>query len=253
LLGPCFLACGFASGAQTQSALDRALASFLADDPREFEHILKKGWTPPASAEARAAALASYVAVLPQGGEIKDLKNSQRRKLASARPVLTVHSRQTLELRVIAFPQAYVGLHGRAIILVSISALDLLSSEELQAIVAHEASHDTVWPQWESARERKDFRFLEELELYCDGIALLTLHLLGIDLSRWVNAIEKIDQYNQRRFGQVQIDGYPSFAERKKFAQAIICWLGTFDQPQRLRRRAAARRGVTLPASVRGR
>jgi hypothetical protein len=57
--------------------------------------------------------------------------------------------------------------------LISKSALALLDSDELQAAVAHEIGHEYVWAKHEAAWEQKDSRRLQELELFCDGVATL--------------------------------------------------------------------------------
>jgi hypothetical protein len=68
-------------------------------------------------------------------------------------------------------------------------------------MVAHESAHDRIWEQWEMAREREDHRLLQELELYCDGIAILTLRRLGIKVSKWMTGLEKMHRFNRQRFG----------------------------------------------------
>ena len=111
-------------------------------------------------------------------------------------------------------------------ILISETALNFLDTEELQGLVAHEIGHEYVWASYQIAKERNNHRQLQELELYCDGMALLTLARLGLNPSRLGSGLEKIERFNRESFGAAtDQENYPLPAERKKFAQALIAWL----------------------------
>lgn len=210
------------SGGLGQSPVESALAGFLGTDPRTFALDLGRRRPPAVSQDLKNRILDS----LPAEGQVKKLKQPAERKLASLERVLRVHQRQSVfEVKVIAVPQAFVGLHARAVVLISETALNLLDAEELQALVAHEIGHEYVWARYETARDLKDHRRLQELELYCDGVAILTLRETGVDPSRLVTGLEKVGQFNRRRFGRaLNEDYYTSLAKRKKFAQAVTAW-----------------------------
>ena len=87
-------------------------------------------------------------------------------------------------------PQVRITLYERTILVISANALTQLSAEELQALVAHEIGHETVWVDHASASARNDGRRLEDLELLCDAIAIVTLHGLNLDPSRLVTGLE---------------------------------------------------------------
>jgi hypothetical protein len=205
-----------------QTPMDLALARFLGTDPHSFALDLERHRPPAITGNLKAHILDS----LPAEGQVKELKQSDRRKLASLEQVLRVHQRQSVyEVKVIAVPQAFVGLHARAVVLISETALNFLDTEELQAMVAHEIGHEYVWAQYEKAKALKDHRLVQELELYCDGVAVLTLSKTGIDPSRLLTGLEKIGRFNRRRFGRaLDEDYYISLTERKKFAQAVTAW-----------------------------
>jgi hypothetical protein len=160
---------------------------------------------------------------LPAEGEITQLTASQRRKLKELGPVLRIHGREGVyELKVIALPQAWTGLYGRAAILISLPALRLLNSEELQAVVAHEIGHEYVWQEYARAQIRNDTACLRELELACDAIAVLTLVRLGVKPDRLVTATEKEFRFNSDRFGRSQNENsYPSLKARRDFVKRI--------------------------------
>ena len=61
--------------------------------------------------------------------------------------MLAYHGRRGLiTFTIIKVAPAFIGLHDRAVILVSANALPLLKKEEFAALVAHEIGHDTSGP-----------------------------------------------------------------------------------------------------------
>jgi predicted SprT family Zn-dependent metalloprotease len=67
------------------------------------------------------------------------------------------------------------------VIVVSGNVLPLLNQEEFAALVDHEIGHEYVWVEYRRAQNRHDHARIRELELRCDGIAVLTLRRLGLD------------------------------------------------------------------------
>ena len=91
-------------------------------------------------------------ATLPADGALTPTPN-EIKKLDALKPVLIYHERdQVFDIKVIELPQAYIGLHERAILLISRPALKVLSAQELQALVAHEVGHDFLWNEFEHGR-----------------------------------------------------------------------------------------------------
>ena len=150
---------------------------------------------------------------LPSEGEITQLTARERRKLKQLDSVLRIHGREEVyELKVMAVPQAWTGLHGRAVLLISLPALRLLNSEELQAVVAHEVR----------AQMRNDIARVRELELACDAVAILTLVRLGIKPDRLVTAIEKELRFNYDRFGLPKNENsYPPLKLRRELVKTM--------------------------------
>ena len=120
--------------------------NLLATDPNAFVRFLETARPEPVSAENKARALST----LPEEGEVTNLNASARQKLAALAKVLRATGRESVyEIKVIAVPQAGVGLYARAVILISEPALTLLDADELQALVAHEVGHEYVWTERE--------------------------------------------------------------------------------------------------------
>jgi hypothetical protein len=173
----------------------------------------------PVSALEKAAVLRS----LPVDGAVTHFSTGHRRKLEELDPVLRAQSRKGVyEVRIITVPQAWTGVYARSVLLISLPALVLLTSEELQALVAHEIGHEYVWQQYESAKTRKDAKRLRELELVCDAIAIATLRRIGVAPERLESASEKVFSYNRERLGvALNDDNYPSVRERTQFIKKM--------------------------------
>ena len=110
-----------------------------------------------------------------------------------------------------------MGLHGRAVLLISASALDILGAGELQALVAHEIGHEYLMGAWEGARASGDAARLRRIEAVCDAIAALTLSAVGLSTEALASAIAKVERYNRTRFGvPLNASSYPSPGERQR-------------------------------------
>jgi len=191
----------------------------LATDPNAIVTFLETARPAPVSAEEKARVLST----LPLEGEVTDLSASARRKIAALTELLRATGRESVyEIKVIDVPQAAVALHARAVILISQAALTLLDADELQASLAHEMGHGYVWTERERAFQLGDHKRLKDLELVCDAIAIVTLHGLGLDVSRLMSGVEKTSRFNRQRFGTANNErDYPILAERQAFARAM--------------------------------
>jgi hypothetical protein len=170
------------------------------------------------SSEDRARALAS----LPPEGELHP-DAGEAAKLASVASVLRFHGReQVYEIKLIDVQPAAVGLHARAVLLISRNALSLLSAGELQALAAHEVGHEFFWQEYERARRNRDAGALQELELRCDGIAALTLMALGLDPASLPSGVKKMVRFNERLGAPLNADWHPSVGERKRFVRDLL-------------------------------
>jgi hypothetical protein len=197
----------------------------LSAGPGAWTQALEAARPAPVSAEAKARVVAS----LPAEGEVMHLSAGAREKLATLTRVLRAGHRESVyEIKVIDVRQAAAGLHGRAVLLISERALNLLSAVELQAIVAHEIGHDYVWEQYERAKRSADRHRLQKLELICDAVAVAILHRLDIDWSALIKGIQKLSHYNRDRLGTALNEAdYPTIAQRRHFARALSANLAT--------------------------
>ena len=212
-------------GAQSESLVNSALRSFLGNDSNTVGFDLDKSRPQPVAPEMKANILAS----LPKEGRLQKFQEPLRRKLDSLEGVLRTQQRQSvIEVHVFdsgSKPFAFVGLYERAILLISDAELTLLTAEEMQASVAHEIGHEYVWVEYREANSRHDNRRLKELELFCDGIAILTLRRVGQGPAPLLTAAERITTFNRLTTGPAgNAERYPSANERRRFAKAVMTW-----------------------------
>lgn len=203
----------------------------LGIDPAAFAKRLQTDWPAPVSADERTRILRS----LPPSGEVTDLDLVQLTKLSSLKRVFQMAHREAVYVvKVVDVPQAAIGLHARAVVLISEVALSLLSSDELQALAAHELGHEYVWDDYARAVQVQNRNRLKDLELMCDAIAIVTVHRFGMDSSPVISGIEKISRFNRERFGTaVNERNYPTLAERRAYARRIQTWLRQVHLGQR--------------------
>ena len=144
-------------------------------------------------------------------------------KLAIIPLVLAFHGRKDdMEVRLVAGDGlAFAGLHQRTVLLITREALELLDRDELMAVVAHEVGHDYFWDEYDEAQKRGDQHRLQELELRCDGIAVITMEQLRVDIARLVSAATTLRRHNERILGKTDDGRYVPLDQRVQFIRAM--------------------------------
>ncbi|HSU32961.1 MAG TPA: hypothetical protein VLJ11_17175 [Bryobacteraceae bacterium] len=213
----------FASCVSAAVVPEPALQIFLGTTPDTLLRNLKVNRPPALNEQAKA----QVIRCLPRDGEVTKLSDSERKKLASLEPVLRLHGRDAVYVvKVVEVPAAVIALHERSVLLISASGLALWNAQELQALAAHEIAHEYTWEQYQLARSRKESPAMQQLELYSDGIAILTLAQIGVDPSALTSALKKGIRYNRSHLGFARNeDQYPDFKRRQRFHRAIIEWM----------------------------
>ncbi|HXI92380.1 MAG TPA: hypothetical protein VNO24_20420 [Blastocatellia bacterium] len=142
-------------------------------------------------------------------------------KLVALEPVLKYHDRSSvIDPKVIRVGQAVVMFLAGAAVLISQEALDMLTAEELQAVVAHELGHEYFWNEYEQARQNKQYDKLQELELRCDGMAVITMSQLGLDPFHFISAITKLTKSHKGKL--ISGESYTSLDERIRFIREMV-------------------------------
>jgi hypothetical protein len=195
----------------------RALAFFAGREAHEPEVLLRRLRPAPVSLAVRAA----VVAALPPEGELQPTE-AERAKIAALEPVFALHERNGLiVIKVIDVGHAFVGLHAKAVLLLSRDALSLVSAQELQALAAHELGHEMFWDEYEAVRGAVGQERLQELELRCDGVAVSTLRGLGRGPQSLIDAVSKMTRYNERIRAVGSAKRYVSLRQRRHFIEVV--------------------------------
>ena len=141
-------------------------------------------------------------------------------KLAALDPVLEYYDRRSVvDLLVVRMGQPIV-LFLAGVVVISEEALGLLSARELQAVVAHEMGHEYFWNEWQTARLNREYEKIQEIELLCDGMAIVALSQLGLEPQTFIVAITKITRAHDGP--RINMEYYTSLEERIKFCNTML-------------------------------
>jgi len=194
----------------------KALAFFERIEAQDFDDYLRRVRLPKVSDAHRADVLASIAK-----SDQAEVSERMKGKLAAIEPILRYHQRDSaIEIRVIKAREAFIRIQGRAVLLISEPALSLLPTPELQAVIAHELGHEYFWGELVEARQQKEREIMREIELRCDGIAVIALRRLGLDPAKLNSALTTIKTFNSRT---VSTDSFyhPTGDERARFIRAM--------------------------------
>ena len=194
----------------------KALQFFAKIEAQSFDADLKRVRLPKVNAEFKAQVLAQLA-----NTEIVKPSEKMQAKLAALTPVLQYHERDAVrEIKVVNTREAFVGVQGRSVLLISENMLRQLSIEELQAVVAHELGHEYFWGELMEARQQKQHAMMREIELRCDGIAVIALKRLGIEAAHLISALTQMRAFNARVVS-TDMRPYPESKERFEFIRAM--------------------------------
>jgi hypothetical protein len=201
-----------------EDIVSAVMARFRLIRSGNYREFLKSIRPPRLSVQMKSLAL-TY---LPPEGEVNPDASSVA-VLEKLLPILAYHERESImEIKLIQASPAAVAVYARCVLIISEQTLRLLSVSELQALAAHELGHEYVWEAYESALERRDSRSIRELELWCDGVAVLTLLDLRIDPHSLATGILKINRYNSRFGVPVNAGDYPPDSLRNNFLRTLL-------------------------------
>jgi hypothetical protein len=167
------------------------------------------------------------LAALPIAGDLAP-DGSEARKLAALSDFLHLADpSESFVLKLIDLRYAAVRIYARFVLLISRPAIRLLSSEELNALSAHELAHRYFWDQYYSARARNASNELVRQELLCDAIAVLTLHRLAVPSHSLVSALQRVDGFNSQFGVALDTRWYPTTSRRERLVEAVVAMLGS--------------------------
>jgi hypothetical protein len=82
--------------------------------------------------------------------------------------------------------------------------------------------HEYFWDQYQAARKRSDPGKLQEVELRCDAIAVLTLLQLGADPADLLAGVSKQAGFNELTGATANANCYVSLKERTRFVRTLM-------------------------------
>jgi hypothetical protein len=196
---------------------NRALQYFAAARPRGWDDYLNLIRPAAASADRRSRSLA-----LVRKQDVIAPSAERQAKLSALHPVLEYLDRDSVvEVKVLRLGLAWAGFLEGAAVLVSDRAVDLLTAEELEAVVAHELAHEYFSDEYEAARNTKRYDTVKEIELRCDAISIVTMRRLGQNSAALLSAVAKLTKFNEGRGFSNNPNLVPSVEERMRFSQAV--------------------------------
>jgi hypothetical protein len=147
------------------------------------------------NAEFRAQAITA----LPTA--IRDQRLTQgkllRRVETVFQQVLQLHGRSgKVELFLFQHDLPLAQLWRGCVLMLSASLAETLYDGELAGLIAHEIGHSYFEDEMAAAQRNQDARVMRLTELKCDGVALLSLKLLGHNLAYYLKGLQRIQVLN---------------------------------------------------------
>lgn len=218
------------SAASLNGVTLKAFSYFEQIEGRRFDDYLSR-----IRPVALAPELRGKVLKMLQKDDIVNPPADELAKLRTLEPILKYHQRDSIiELKVLRAPTATAVFLAGAAVLITEPALKILTAPELQAVVAHELGHEYYWTRFELARQNHEYTELQELELRCDGIAVMTLEHLGLEPASLISAITKLNKYNAHPGSpSSQNQTYVAFNERVAFIHRMIELVSDYSDVKR--------------------
>jgi len=201
----------------SSSVAERTLQYFKKTAKGDLEDYVRSIRPAGVSADRRARLVASI-----KKEDIVSPSAARQAKLDVLRPILTYHDRAGIEVKILRLGVAWAGMLEGAAVVVSEEAIDILTAEELQAVVAHELGHEYFANEYEGARQRKQYDRVKEVELRCDAIAVITMRSLRLNPASLLSGVSKLTKFNEARGVKNNPNLVSSVDERASFWRAMI-------------------------------
>lgn len=175
--------------------------------------------------QARAQAIAALPA------PIRNHRVTQGKLLRRVEPILAqvlqLHERtrasQQPELFLFTHDTPTAQLWRGCVLLVSTGLAEPLYDGELAGIFAHELSHSYFEDEMAAAQQRRDTQAMRVIELKCDGVAILSVKLLGHNPAVYVKGLQRIQALCKRlSLSSSILQSHPELVARAQFAERLI-------------------------------
>jgi hypothetical protein len=203
--------------AMSGSVARQALQYFAKTENGDLDDYLKSIRPAGVSADQRVRLVASI-----RKEDIVSPSAQRQAKLDALRPILAYHDRAGIEVKILRLGLAWAGMLEGAAVVVSEEAVDVLTAEELQAVIAHELGHEYFAAEYEAARQNKQYDTVKGVELRCDAVAIITMRRLRLNPTSLISGVSKLTKFNEARGVKNNPDLVSSVDERRSFCQAMI-------------------------------
>ena len=139
-----------------------------------------------------------------------------------AKPIFLFHKAGKSQIAVFDHRAPAVFTWKETFLTFSTGALDILTDDEIAALVAHEIGHLYYAESLAKARADKNDRQTRVIELECDLVALVTLSKLKINPSDLISAVGKmIEKRTELKINSFQA-GSPALRDREEILAAYL-------------------------------
>jgi predicted Zn-dependent protease len=95
--------------------------------------------------------------------------------------------------------------------------------DELAGVLAHELSHSYFEDEMAEGLRAQNAFAMRVIELKCDGVAILSLKLLGRNPDGYARGLRRLQLITKRKgLSDVVFQSHPTLVERMKFSQRFI-------------------------------
>ncbi|HEU0180028.1 MAG TPA: M48 family metalloprotease [Blastocatellia bacterium] len=147
-----------------------------------------------------------------------------RRVEAVFNRVLRLHGRSgKLELFLYRNDLPSTMLWRGCVVAVSDSLAETLYDDELAGALTHELGHSYFEDEMAEARRTQNVFAMRVIELKCDGVAILSLKLLGRGPVVYVRGLQRLQLITKRKgLSDVLFQSHPTLVERMIFSKRLI-------------------------------
>lgn len=202
--------------------IEQALAAIGSGSAEELKRRLFTYSITVVSAEFRARAINELPAA------IREQRLTQGQLLRRVEPVfqqvLQLHERSgKVELFLFHHQLPLAQLWRGGVLMISDCLAEALYEGELAGLLAHELGHSYFEDEMAAAQRSHDTRTMRLTELKCDGVALVTLKLLGHKPTLYLKGLQHIQALNKRQNQSSRIiQTHPELVIRAQFAARLI-------------------------------
>src|SRR5262245_40031996 len=109
------------------------------------------------------------------------------------------------------------------VVAVSDGLAEPMYDDELAGVLAHELSHSYFEDEMADGRRAQNAFAMRVIELTCEGVAIISLKLLGRNPAVYVRGLWRLQLITKRKgLSDVVFQSHPTLVERMKFSRRVI-------------------------------